>query len=99
MTADRPTGVPLRAHLLLQADPGTADALRDYVRQVPGVVEASGTTGPFDAVARVAVPTEGELHRVLAATRRAPGLARLCLCRSSGRRTSAPGLTSGLSWG
>lgn len=90
MTGDLTPEVALRAHLLLQADPGTEQSLRDYVRAVPGVVETSGTTGPFDAVARVHVRSEDELHTVLAATRRAPGLARLCLCRSSGRRTSAP---------
>ena len=73
----------LRAHLLLQADPGTGPSLRTYLVGLPGVVAAEETSGPFDAVVQVAVPDEGALQRLLAATRRAPGLARICLCRSS----------------
>lgn len=73
----------VRAHLLIQAHPGTTGALRDYLEQVPGVVDAASTTGPFDAVARIAVLDERALQRVLIATRAAPGLVRLCLCRSS----------------
>lgn len=72
----------VRAHLLIQADPGAAEALRDFLEGVPGVVDATSTTGAFDAVARVAVPDERSLQKVLVATRYAPGLARLCLCRS-----------------
>ena len=73
----------LRAHLLIQADPGTTHALRSHLEQVTGIVLACATSGPFDAVAHVEVRDEGELQHVLAATRRAPGLARLCLCRTS----------------
>ncbi len=74
--------VRVRAHLLVQTDPGAASAVRDYLERVPGVVDASSTTGAFDAVAQVAVADEVALQRVLVATRRAPGLSRLCLCRS-----------------
>ena len=70
-----------RAHLLLQADPGTGEALVAHVAEIPGVVQASATTGPFDAVAQVVVQDEAELQQVLRATRSGPGLARLCLCR------------------
>jgi hypothetical protein len=70
-----------RAHLLLQADPGSSKALLNHVAAIPGVHDAAGTTGPFDAVAQVAVDDEAELQRVLHATRAAPGLARICLCR------------------
>lgn len=72
----------VRAHLLIQTDPGASEALRDYLESLPGIVDASSTTGAFDAVARVAVRDERELQRILVATRDAPGLARLCLCRS-----------------
>jgi hypothetical protein len=72
-----------RAHLLLQADPGSAGALRRHLEAIPGVLEAAETTGPFDAVARIAVDDEQQLQRVLQATRTAPGLARICLCRAS----------------
>lgn len=72
----------VRAHLLIQADPGASEALRDYLESLPGIVDASSTTGAFDAVARVAVRDEREFQRILVATRDAPGLARLCLCRS-----------------
>lgn len=74
--------VSVRAHLLIQADPGAGEVLRDYLEALPGIVDASRTTGAFDAVVRVAVRDERELQRILVATRYAPGLARLCLCRS-----------------
>ena len=73
----------LRAHLLVQADPGTTPALQAHLSHLPGVVEACSTSGPFDAVAHVEVRDEGELQHLLAAARRAPGLARLCLCRTA----------------
>jgi hypothetical protein len=75
------TSRPVRAHLLIQADPGTSSALTAYLQGVAGIVEATGTTGPFDAVAQISVEDERQLQRVLVATRGAPGLARLCLCR------------------
>jgi hypothetical protein len=75
------------AHLLIQADPGTSTALRSYLEQVPGVVDAAATSGPFDAVARVEVADEHALQQVLVATRSAPGLARLCLCRKPSGET------------
>lgn len=71
----------LRAHLLIQTDPGAAFVVRDYLERVPGVTDASSTTGAFDAVVQVAVPDELGLQRVLVASRNAPGLSRLCLCR------------------
>lgn len=73
----------VRAHLLLQADPGATEALRGYLEALPGVVDASSTTGAFDAVATVAVADETTLQRILVAARAGPGLARLCLCRAS----------------
>ena len=82
------TDVPLRAHLLVQADPGSAEGVRTHLLCIPGVVQASTTHGAFDAVAHVSVDSETELRRVLAAARRAPGLARLCLCRPA--RTEIP---------
>jgi DNA-binding Lrp family transcriptional regulator len=72
-----------RAHLLIQANPGAGQAVQEHLAGIPGVVEAAGTTGPFDAVAQVTVEDEGELQRVLQATRSAPGLARICLCRGN----------------
>lgn len=72
-----------RAHLLIQADPGGGEGLREHLAAIPGVLEAAQTTGPFDAVAQVAVADEDQLQRVLRATRSAPGLARICLCRGS----------------
>ena len=72
-----------RAHLLIQADPGTGKLLQEHLAAIPGVVAAVGTTGAFDAVAQVAVDDENQLQQVLRATRTAPGLARICLCRGT----------------
>src|SRR4051794_38195002 len=77
----------LRAHLLIQADPGTTHALQSHLEQITGIALACSTSGPFDAVAHVEVRDESELQQVLAAARRAPGLARLCLCRTSSAPT------------
>jgi hypothetical protein len=77
------TETSLRAHLLIQADPGTTHALQNHLDQVPGVTQATATSGPFDVVAHIEVGDEAQLQHVLAAARRAPGLARLCLCRTS----------------
>ena len=71
-----------RAHLLLQADPGTQEMLCSYVEGVRGVDEVASTTGAFDAIDRVEVADERQLQAVLVAARSAPGLARLCLCRT-----------------
>lgn len=68
------------AHLLLQAEPGRALDVADHVSRLPHVVETSVTSGPYDVIAAVDVVGE-ELSSVLAHTRRAPGLARVCVCR------------------
>ena len=72
-----------RAHLLVQADPGSGEAMREHLAAIPGVLGAAATTGPFDAVAEVVVEDEAQLQQVLRATRSGPGLARICLCRSA----------------
>ena len=77
------TETSLRAHLLIQADPGTTQALQAHLAHVPGIAQACATSGPFDVVAHVEVGDEAQLQHVLTAARRAPGLARLCLCRTS----------------
>ena len=68
------------AHLLLQAEPGRALDVADHVSGVPHVVQTSVTSGPYDVIASVDVVGE-ELSRVLAHARRAPGLARVSVCR------------------
>ena len=69
-----------RAHLLLQVDPGRADDVASYVATLPSVTETFVTSGPYDVIATV---DSVDMGRVLADTKRAPGLARVCVCRTA----------------
>lgn len=66
------------AHLLLQVDAGRAEEVAQWVAALPHVQETAVTSGPYDVIVRV--PGEA-LPRVLALTRRAPGLAGVRVCR------------------
>lgn len=67
--------------MLLQADPGRASELAAYVGQITEVQSAALTSGPYDVIAQV--DNAADLEHVLTSTKRAPGLARLCVCRSA----------------
>jgi hypothetical protein len=54
---------------------------------MPGVAAVSVTSGPYDVIAELAADAEPAIQQVLTATRRLPGLARLCVCRPSWRVT------------
>ena len=67
--------------LLLQADPGRAAEVASHLRTLPAVAETVLTSGPYDVIATAA---EGaDVPALLAGAKRAPGLARLCVCRSA----------------
>ncbi|MCU1621880.1 MAG: hypothetical protein JWL79_725 [Frankiales bacterium] len=67
--------------LLLQADPGRAAEVASHVAALPAVSETVMTSGPYDVIAQVA--DEADVPTTLANAKRAPGLARLCVCRST----------------
>ncbi len=67
--------------MLMQADPGRATELAAYVGQISQVASTAVTSGPYDVIAQV--DSAADLEHVLASTKRAPGLARLCVCRST----------------
>ena len=70
------------AHLLLQADPGRADEVAQFVADLPSVCETAVTSGPYDVIARVDVDEDGhDLARVVVSARRAPGLCAVRVCR------------------
>jgi hypothetical protein len=68
-------------HLLLQADPGRAEDVASHLSTLAAVTQTAVTTGPYDVIALVS--PDADVPRVLAAAKRAPGLARLCVCRSA----------------
>ena len=70
-----------RAHLLLQTDPGRADDVASYVAALNSVTETVVTSGPYDVIATV--EDTDDMSRLLAETKRAPGLTRLCVCRTT----------------
>ncbi|HVA59283.1 MAG TPA: Lrp/AsnC ligand binding domain-containing protein [Mycobacteriales bacterium] len=71
--------------LLLQAETGTAATLAATISAIPAVVEATVTSGPYDVIGRVDCPDPLAERHAIEAVQRAPGLARLCLCRSVAR--------------
>ena len=75
------TAASTSAHLLLQADPGRADDVATYLGTLDAVTEAAVTSGPYDVIARVDL-SEQDLAHVLVLARRAPGLARVCVCQA-----------------
>ena len=68
-------------HLLLQADPGRAQDVASHLQGLPAVTGTAVTSGPYDVIAQVSA--DEDVPRMLAAAKRAPGLARLCVCRSA----------------
>lgn len=67
--------------LLLQADPGRAADVAAHVSALDAVSDAVLTSGPYDVIAVVA--PEADVAGAVAGAKRAPGLARLCVCRST----------------
>ena len=67
--------------LLLQADPGRAAEVASHVAALPSVSDTVLTSGPYDVIAQVA--EDADVPQILASAKRAPGLARICVCRSS----------------
>lgn len=75
----------MASFFLIQVDPGHADALAQLLTQMPGVYDASVTSGPYDVIAEV-TPGVEHLQRISTEVRRAPGLAKLWVCQGSTRR-------------
>jgi hypothetical protein len=73
--------VATSVHLLLQADPGRAEEVASHLATLPAITTTAVTSGPYDVIAQVS--SDADVPRVLAAAKRAPGLARLCVCRSA----------------
>lgn len=71
----------VRAHALLQVDPGRAQEAARYLAGLPFVTEAAVTSGAYDVIATVEVSTEQAVSAAVGRLRRAPGLCALRLCR------------------
>jgi len=67
-------------YLLIQADPGFAPGIAEFISSVPGVIDVSVTSGPYDVVAEVS-PAPEHQQRIRETARQAPGLWRLCVCQ------------------
>ncbi len=67
------------AHLLLQTDPGRAGDVAAHVGALAVVSQAFITSGPYDVIATLG--PDVDVPHALAQVKRAPGLARLCVCR------------------
>ena len=67
--------------LLLQADPGRAADVASHLAAMPTVAETVLTSGPYDVIARVAAGAD--VPSTVAGAKQAPGLSRLCVCRST----------------
>lgn len=80
----------LRAHVLVQVDPGRSHEAVRYLAAVPQVLEAVATSGPYDVVATVSAVSEDAVQRTLALARRTPGLCALRVCRAPDRSVTQP---------
>lgn len=69
-----------RMHLLLQVDPGHAPEAAQYIGALPGVVDASHTSGAYDVVATVECNAQ-QVQHCLSLVRRTPRLTVLRICK------------------
>lgn len=74
---------------LIQTDPGYAGEVARAVGSLPGVINVSVTSGPYDVVAEVTAVAEQQ-ERIRAEVRRARGLSRLCVCQGPTSRDVLP---------
>lgn len=73
----------MRAHVLLQVDPGFSGDAVDYIRSLPSVLHANTTSGAYDVIATAEADSEEALAHLLTLARKAPGLSALRLCRQA----------------
>ena len=72
----------MASFFLIQAEPGLAAPMAQLLANMPGVYDASVTSGPYDVIAEVTPDLEHQ-QRIAGALRRTSGLTRLCVCRGS----------------
>ena len=78
----------MASFFLIQTDPGYADVVAKVVASLPGVLDVSVTSGPYDVVAQVTAAAEQQAQ-IRGEVRRTPGLSRLCVCQGAERQGSA----------
>lgn len=72
----------VRAHVLVQVDPGWSQEAARYIARIPRVLDATVTSGAYDVIATVQAESEEAIRSTLAFARRTPGLCTLRLCRT-----------------
>ena len=72
----------VRAHMLMQVDPGWSQEAAGYLARIPRIVDATVTSGAYDVIATVQAESEEAIRSTLALARRTPGLCTLRLCRT-----------------
>jgi len=70
--------------LLMQASSGGAKELASHVAEIPGVVDAQVTSGPYDVIGRVDVGGPVAARSVVEAVRTSRRLTRLAVCSPMG---------------
>jgi DNA-binding Lrp family transcriptional regulator len=55
----------IAAHILIETEAGQAAAVAAALREVPGVSEVAGLTGPYDVIARAQARDIDELARLV----------------------------------
>lgn len=87
----RPGGRPeqqrtdVRAHVLLQMDPGRSAEAVGYLSGVPAVVDAVQISGSYDVILTLQAESEEALQRAMALAKRIPGLCAMRVCRPACR--------------
>jgi DNA-binding Lrp family transcriptional regulator len=69
------------AYLLVQTDVGRAADVADSIRQIDGITDAHGVTGPYDLIVRAEADTLDELGRmVVSRVQMVDGIMRTTTC-------------------
>ena len=71
----------VQAYVLIQAEVARSTSVCEAVAALPGVVESSEVTGPYDVLARVEAASMDDLGRlVIARIQGVPGITRTLTC-------------------
>ena len=57
-----------KAYVLIEADPGQIDSVRDVLRSLPQIRSVDALAGPYDLIAMVESPDERAVGRVVMET-------------------------------
>jgi DNA-binding Lrp family transcriptional regulator len=71
----------VQAYILIQSEIGSSESVVRATRAVPGVLESSEVTGPYDVIVRCSAESVDDLGKfVVGAIMKVPGITRTLTC-------------------